>query len=60
VLSAAFDADVWPIAVRFGVTVQLTSCALNYVLPLTWNFDLDDAILQPGYFVDVFVIAGWF
>jgi len=47
-------------AVRFGVTVQLISCALNYVLPLPWRFDLDDAALQPGYFVDVFAIAGWF
>jgi len=60
VLPAAFDADVWPIAIGFGVTVWLTSCALNYVLPLPWTFDLDDAILYPGYFVDVFVIAGWF
>jgi hypothetical protein len=38
----------------------LTFCALDYVLPLPWRFDLDDAILQPGYFVGVFVIAGWF
>jgi hypothetical protein len=60
VLPAAFDADVWPIAVRFGVSVQLTSCALSYALPLLWRFDLDEAIMQPGYFVDVFVIAGLF
>ena len=61
VMSSAFDTIKWLVAIFTGVPVLLTPYTLRYVwFGRTWEFYMNEFVLDDLQFVDVFVVGGWF